>query len=81
MTRDELIKELYSEGLVVVPFEPTVAMVEAGYAGAFRVVPRYVRELIDNWLPHAGARHPHEPGLVTALREAVKAGAVGGRDG
>lgn len=76
MTREELIRELASEGFVVVPAEPTVEMVEAGFRKGMRLVPKYVRETIENWKPHAGAKHPREPGLVPAIREAIKAGAM-----
>jgi len=76
MTREELIAELAAEGFVIVPAEPTVEMVEAGFRRGMRLVPRHVRETIDNWRPNAGAKHPHEPGLVGALREAIRAGAL-----
>ena len=76
MTRDQIICELASEGLVIVPVEPTVEMVEAGFRKGMKVVPKYVRETIDNWRPRAGARCPHEPGLVAAIREAIRAGAL-----
>jgi hypothetical protein len=76
MTREQIIRELATEGLVIVPAEPTVEMVEAGFRKGMRLVPKYVRETIENWRVHAGTKHPGEPGLVAAIREAVRAGAL-----
>lgn len=69
----DALRLLLDEGYSVVPTEPTVEMVEAGFAKGMRVVPSYVREVIARWTPHAGARHPNEPGLVSALRAAISA--------
>lgn len=76
MTRAELIRQLEAEGFVVVPAEPTVEMVEAGFRGGRRNIAKYFQETIELWRPRAGSKHPHEPGLVSAIREAIKAGAI-----
>lgn len=70
----EACELLLREGYVVVPAEPTIEMVEAGFSRGLRVLPSYLREVISRWAPHAGARHPNEPGLVSALRAAIAAG-------
>jgi hypothetical protein len=70
----DAINQLAFEGYSVVASEPTIEMVEAGFRKGMRCVPKYVREIIESWAPNAGAKHPHEPGLVSALREAIKAG-------
>lgn len=68
------LRVLLREGYVVVPAEPSIEMVEAGFAKGMKVVPSYVREVISHWAPNAGARSPNEPGLVAALRAAIAAG-------
>lgn len=67
---------LLREGYAIVPAEPSVEMVEAAFAKGMKVVPSYVREVISRWAPRAGARHPDEPGLVSALRAAIAAGSI-----
>lgn len=76
MTRAELIRQLEAEGFVVVPAEPTVEMVEAGFRKGMRLVSKHVRETVELWRPCAGSKHPDEPGLVSAIREAIRAGAI-----
>lgn len=65
---------LLREGYAIVPAEPSVEMVEAGFAKGMKVVPSYTREVITRWAPYAGARYANEPGLVSALRAAIAAG-------
>lgn len=76
MTRAELIQQLRAEGFAVVPMEPTVEMIEAAFSRGLRVMPSYVRDTVDQWKPNAGARHRQEPGLVSAVRAAIRAGGI-----
>ncbi len=76
MTREQIIRELAAEGLVIVPAEPTAEMVEAGFRDGIRIGKKAVADIMAIWGPRAGAMHPHEPGLVSAIREAIRAGAL-----
>lgn len=71
---DDAFRLLLLEGYAIVPAEPSIEMVEAGFAKGMKVVPSYVREVISRWAPLAGARHINEPGLVSALRAAIATG-------
>lgn len=62
------------EGYVLVPSEPTVAMVEAAFK-SIQMWNKVARECVKLWAPKAGKRHPHEPGIVAEIRAAIAEGA------